>query len=269
MGAFAEGMAAGVSFRRNAGRGASAPVVLLHGIGSNAGSFSGLMDALGAGRDPIAWNAPGYGRSAPLATDWPDASDYAEALGRLLAALGVPRCVLVGHSLGTLIGARFARRWPERVRALALVSPTLGYAGTRGAPLPAKAAARLEALGRLGPAAFAAQRAPGLVGDPAARPDIVAAVESAMAAVQRPGYDQATRMLGTARLLDDVAALAVPTAVVVGALDRITPPPVAEQVAAALADAHSHGLTVIPGAGHAVCQEQPEAVAGVLAGLAG
>jgi pimeloyl-ACP methyl ester carboxylesterase len=56
---------------------------------------------------------------------------------------------------------------------------------------------------------------------------------------------------------------------VVGALDRITPPPIAEQVAAALAAAPGRSLTVIPGAGHAICQEQPDAVASILIRLAG
>ncbi|HVV94538.1 MAG TPA: alpha/beta fold hydrolase [Hyphomicrobiales bacterium] len=268
MNGIVETTAAGLSYRR-AGGGADTPLVLLHGIGSNGGSFAALMAALGGERTAVAWDAPGYGRSEPLAKDWPDAGDYADALARLLDAIGIARCILAGHSLGTLIAARFARRWPERVAALALISPTLGYGGTPGAPLPAKVGARIEALDRLGPAAFAAERAPGLVGDPAARPDVVAAVERAMAAIRRPGYDQATRMLGSARLLADAAALGVPTAVVVGTLDRITPPPIAREVVAALPAAAAPRLVEIPGAGHAVCQEMPDAVATVLGELAG
>ena len=107
--------------------GEGAPVVLLHGIGSNAHSFVPLMQAL-AGRCPsLAWDAPGYGESHPLSPAWPDASDYAAALSRLLGRLGIPRCVLVGHSLGALIAGRFALVSPRRVVALALISPALGY----------------------------------------------------------------------------------------------------------------------------------------------
>jgi pimeloyl-ACP methyl ester carboxylesterase len=263
----AEGMAAGISFRRG-GSGDAPPVVLLHGIGSNAASFAALMEALGPDVPTLAWNAPGYGHSQPLPVEWPDAGDYAAALAELLDALGFERCVLVGHSLGTLIAARFARLWPERLLAVALISPTLGYGGARTGPLPAKAAARLEALDRLGAAGLAAERAPGLVGDQTARPDIVAAVTAAIAAVQRPGYDQATRMLATGRLLDDVAAIRTSAAVIVGAADRITPPSTARQVAGALAQASPPPLFAeIPAAGHAVCQEEPNAVAAIIARL--
>jgi len=217
----------------------------------------------------VAWDAPGYRESAPLDVRWPDAGDYAEALLGLFDALNMPRCLLVGHSLGALIAARFALRWPARVAALALISPAMGYGAAQGGDLPEKAAARLTALDRLGAAGFAEERAPGLVGDPAARPDVVATVREAMAAVRRPGYDQATRMLASGRLLDDVAAVTVPTAVIVGALDRITPPAGARQVFDALAAAPARQFTEVPAAGHAVCQEEPAAVARALDQLVG
>ena len=38
------------------------------------------MTRLAERRRVIAWNAPGYGASAPLAADWPSADDYARAL---------------------------------------------------------------------------------------------------------------------------------------------------------------------------------------------
>ena len=83
-----------------------------------------------------------------------------------------------------------------------------------------------------------------------------------MAAVRRPGYDQAARLLAGGRLLDDAAAIDVPTAVLVGAQDRITPPANARRVSTPCAT--RRGGTPIarsPDAGHAVCQEQPAEVA--------
>jgi len=248
----------GISFLRRDGEGM--PVVLLHGIGSNAESFTPLMAAFAAGRPVIAWNAPGYNASMPLTAEWPDATDYASALAGLLDRLDRPRCILIGHSLGVLMAARFAVNWPERVALLALISPALGYGGTRGDALPPPVAARIADLDRLGPQGFAALRAPGLVGDPAARPDIVESVQQAMSQVKRPGYDHASRMLATARLLDDAALLKVPTTVMVGSIDRVTPPKNAHQLFEALGLARRRHLVEIPGAGHAVCQEQPDAV---------
>lgn len=253
--------AAGLSYLACEG-GAGMPVVLLHGIGSNASSFAPLMRACAPRRRMLAWDAPGYGKSQPLPEGWPDASDYAAALERLLAGLDVSRCVLVGHSLGALIAARFALLSARRVAALVLISPALGHGTDKGGALPPAVAGRIEALDRLGPARFAAARAGGLLADPAARPAVLQAVEHAMAAIRRPGYDQAARLLAGGRLLEDAAKIDVPTTVLVGSQDRITPPVNARAVFDALrGSSQRHAYREIADAGHAVCQEQPAEVA--------
>ena len=261
------GQKADVSYLCRAG-GAGMPIVLLHGIGSNAQSFEPLMNALDARHPVIAWDAPGYGDSRPLANEWPDASDYAGALPRLLDALNIQRCILVGHSLGNLPAVAFALCWPARVAALAVISPALGYGAKPGAPLPPPVAKRIEDLDRLGAEGLAAARAPNLVGDPTVRADVVQAVARSMAAVRRPGYDQASRMLATGRLIEGAAKLTVPTMVVVGTKDRITPPENARRLYDALPEARVRkSYREIAGAGHAVCQEEPAAVAYVIAEL--
>jgi pimeloyl-ACP methyl ester carboxylesterase len=241
------------------------PIVLLHGIGSNGQSFAPLMEAFDARSPMLAWDAPGYGGSQPLSVDWPDASDYAAALSRLLASLGTSRCILIGHSLGCLIAARFALVSSRKIAALFLISPALGYGAGKGGALPAGVASRIDELDRLGPEKFATARAPGLLADPAARPDVLRAVERAMAAVRRPGYDQAVRLLANGRLLDDVAKLEVPTAILVGAQDRVTPPANCRRAFDALPMSSRLTYREIPDAGHAVCQEQPAEVARAIA----
>src|SRR5262249_36667499 len=251
--------AAGLSYLACDGEGV--PIVLLHGIGSNAQSFVPLMQAL-AGRYPtLTWDAPGYGSSQELALEWPDASDYAAALDRLLTRVGVSRCVVAGHSLGALVAARYAVTARERVAALILISPALGYGSEKGAPLPAGVAKRIEELDRLGPEGFAAARSPGLLADPTARPDVLQLVERAMAAVRRPGYDQAARLLAVGRLVDDAAQVEVPSAVLVGLQDRITPPANVRRPFAPPPPPHRPLYREFSGAGHALCQEQPTAVA--------
>jgi pimeloyl-ACP methyl ester carboxylesterase len=256
--------AEGLSYLSCAGSG-DTPLVLLHGLGSNAHSFEPLMRALASRYPSLAWDAPGYGDSKPLAVAWPDASDYANALERLLARLDVRRCIVLGHSLGCLIAARYAVIAPARVAALVLISPALGYFADRGGALPPGVAARLEDLDRLGPQAFAAKRAPGLLADPAAQPDVLAAVERAMAAVRRPGYDQAARVLASGRLFDDAATIVVPAAVITAAEDRITPPDSGHLAFAALHASQRPFFRIVKNAGHAVCQERPEEVARVIA----
>ena len=77
---------------------------------------------------------------------------------------------------------------------------------------------------------------------------------------------QTAHLLGSGRLLDDVARLRVPILVVVGAEDVITPPNIAEQVALALpASAESSSLPVlIEKSGHAVYLEEPMLVASLV-----
>jgi pimeloyl-ACP methyl ester carboxylesterase len=132
--------------------------------------------------------------------------------------------------------------------------------------LPPAVADRLAELDRLGAERFAAARAPRLLADPAARPEVLQAVERAMAGIRRPGYDQAARMLAGGRLLDDAARIQVPTAVMVGSQDCITPPANARRVFAALrGPPQRHAYREIPDAGHAVCQEQPDETAHAIA----
>jgi pimeloyl-ACP methyl ester carboxylesterase len=259
MTAIVQRSASGLSYLARDG-GGGIPIVLIHGIGSNAQSFTPLMQALNARYPVLAWDAPGYGASAPLPVDWPDASDYAAVLNRWLAQLGALRCVILGHSLGALIAARFALASRSRTAALFLVSPALGHGTEKGDALPPAVATRIDELDRLGAKRFAAARAPTLLADAASRPDVLALVERAMAAVRRPGYDQAARLLAGGRLIEDAAKVDVPTAVIVGIEDRITPPANAHRVFAALRG-EGHVYREIADAGHAVCQERPAEVA--------
>jgi pimeloyl-ACP methyl ester carboxylesterase len=257
------GFAADIGFLRRRRHGATCPLVLLHGVGSCAESFSALAAALPPETDIIAWDAPGYADSLPLAVPTPSPLHYAAALAKFLDALKLARVAVAGHSLGALFAASFAAHYKDRVTALALLSPALGYGVAPGAKLPEGVQSRIDEIVELGPAAFARKRAARLVGDPQARPDIVAAVESAMAAVHPPSYIQAVHALGAGRLLSDAASIAAPALVAVGTRDQITPPANARATHAALAN--PAGFHEIPGAGHALPQEEPAAVARLLA----
>lgn len=253
-----------VALLRRAGGGAAAPtLVLLHGIGSNAASFAALAKAMPAAINVIAWDAPGYGASAPLADDMPTPRAYADVLAKVLDALQTPLIALAGHSLGALFAGSFAAHYPDRVSALALISPALGYGVEPGAALPAGVQSRIDEINELGPAAFARKRAARLVGDPKARPEVVAAVEQAMGTVHPRGYIQAVHALGAGRLLADVKAIRIPVMVAVGTLDQITPPANAAQLHASLP--RSAGFHQIANAGHAVPQEEPGTLAALLA----
>lgn len=246
-------------------------VVFLHGIGSNAASFLPVLQLLPEDLNLIAWNAPGYLGSAPLGQDWPVAGDYAQALEQFLDRLGHEKVHLVGHSLGTLIAAAFARRQPDRLHSLTLSSVANGYGVTPGNALTAGAQARLDDLARLGPDAFAAARAANLIHQPEAFSQLVAKVQAAMAQINPTGYAQAVRMLASGNLPADLAHVATRPGFIIGVQDRVTP--LAQTITAANAWAQAHGsapaITEIDQAGHAVYLQRPAAFCAALLGNMG
>ncbi|MCK0150120.1 alpha/beta hydrolase [Marivita sp. S6314] len=241
-------------------------VVFLHGIGSNSDSFQALFNAIPLGARLIAWNAPGYLSSSALDVAFPTARDYARALTGFLDALGLDQVHLVGHSLGTLIAAEFALHAPTRIASLTLAAAAQGYEIPAGQPMPEKVARRLDDLKALGIAAFAETRAPGLVFEPENNPHVVAQVRAGMERINPEGYAQAVRMLASGSLSAMVARLQVKPAFILGAEDRITP--MTQTQAAMDAWAKTHGAVpkclTIPGAGHAVYIQAPEAFAAAL-----
>lgn len=245
---------------RECGRGPA--VVCLHGIGSGAASWVGVARQLGGRARVIAWDAPGYGGSTPLPAPAPRATDYAGRLHALLDALGLARCVLVGHSLGALMAGAAAQAGSAaapRIERLVLISPARGY----GAPARAEQGARvraerLQALQELGIAGMAAQRADRLVSG-AASPLARAWVRWNMACLNAPGYRQAVELLCGDDLLGYLPP-AMPVRVLCGALDAVTPPAACAEVAAACGVA----LELVAEAGHASYVEQAAIIAGQL-----
>lgn len=237
-------------------------IVCLHGIGSGAASWLDTALLLAPQARVLAWDAPGYGASTPLAAQVPAAADYAVRLQALLDALEVSSCVLVGHSLGALTAASAARvgsGLASRIHRLVLLSPAMGY----GAPSRAQAGARvradrLAALDALGIAGIAAKSAARLLSG-AATARARQWVQWNMAQLHDGGYRQAVELLCSASLLADLPP-AMPVRVACGVHDVVTPP-------ASCAEVAQHckvTLELIPGAGHACHAEKPQAVADVL-----
>jgi pimeloyl-[acyl-carrier protein] methyl ester esterase len=95
------------------------PLVCIHGWGMNLRAFDPLRAALEADCSSWALDLPGHGRS-----DWHEArAGFTSQADDLLAALP-QECVLLGWSLGGQFAMELARRAPQRVRALVLVTTT-------------------------------------------------------------------------------------------------------------------------------------------------
>ena len=231
--------------------------------GHDLGQTLGLEAALLApAARVIAWDAPGYGASTPLTMAAPRATDYAQRLCRMLDALQIDRCVLVGHSLGALVAAAAAYPGQEsarRIDRLVLISPARGYgAPERLVQSGQVRAERLAALVDLGVAGMALKRSARLLSDGASE-RAREWVRWNMGRLHDGGYRQAIELLCG----DDLLAYlppAMPVRVACGALDVVTTPVACAEVARACGVA----LESIADAGHACYVEQPAAVAALL-----
>ena len=111
----------GVTLRyREAGTGV--PVVLIHGYSTNLETMIPLAAALAPPHRTIAMDVRGFGQSSKFA----DASRFGRAMVddvvRLMDHLKVDRAHLVGHSMGALIAAQVAARYPDRVRSATVIA---------------------------------------------------------------------------------------------------------------------------------------------------
>ena len=241
---------------------AQATHVLLHGIGSASASWVAQLHAASttAHCSVLAWDAPGYGDSTPLAPAHPTAQDYAERLWDWLDALNVTAPItLVGHSLGCLMAARATTLAPHRVARLILLSPARGYGNAPAAERTQKLADRLNNLQTLGPAGMAEKRGAAMLSATASAKQ-VQFIQSVMAQIHPHGYTQASHMLSQGDLGADLAQVHCPVVVASGSADTITPMAACQAVAA---QAHT-AWTDLGAVGHACPLEAADTVTALL-----
>ncbi|MBJ7313392.1 alpha/beta fold hydrolase [Rugamonas sp. CCM 8940] len=102
----------------------SVPVVFENGLMAKLGQWEPVFRSICQERSAFAYNRPGYGKSAAVASPR-DGEHIAEELRALLRSKGLnPPYILVGHSIGGLYLQLYARRHPDEVKALVLVDST-------------------------------------------------------------------------------------------------------------------------------------------------
>lgn len=230
--------------------GAGTPVMLLHGIGGAAEAFNAQLSGLGGDHRVIAWDAPGYGRSANLPGE-PDLDAYADAVIAVLHGLDAEPAHLIGVSWGGVIATRVAIRAPELLRSLVLADSSRGSGRTvEGRKAMA---ARVEELRTRGAGAFAAVRGSRLTA-PGAEQPVVDQVVAQMSRVRLPGYRNAARVMAATDHSARLPLVVTPTLVIVGAEDQVTGVAESRALSEQIPDAR---LIELSGAGHAANQEKP------------
>ena len=104
--------------------GSGSPVVLLHGIASSSLSYEHLIPLIETNHRVAAVDLLGFGQSLAKANAQFTLDEHVGALRITLDRERIRgRVTLVGHSLGALIGIRFAALYPNRVSHLVLIAP--------------------------------------------------------------------------------------------------------------------------------------------------
>lgn len=251
--------------------GDGAPVLLIHGLGTNLSVWRGTIPALeAAGRRVVALDLPGYGLSEKEGVSG-TMSDFAAAVLGVADALCLRQPDVVGLSMGGQVALTLALEHPDRVGRLALLSPagvetftdaeaTLLTSLVTPAAVQNTTEAQAEANTRANFAAYDEDRDGWIleqrraVADRDDFPDYAAANAASVAG-----------MLG-GPVAGRLAEVGAPTLVLYGAGDALIPnrylhPALTTaDVAGAARAIPGAEVHLVEGAGHLVMLEQPEAV---------
>jgi pyruvate dehydrogenase E2 component (dihydrolipoamide acetyltransferase) len=99
------------------------PVVFLHGLASDLESWQFVQSAIAQNSKTLSLDLPGHGDSGKDLSAWTGFDDIGGLINQLIDRLGFGKIHLVAHSMGACIALSMARRVPERLSTLTLVSP--------------------------------------------------------------------------------------------------------------------------------------------------
>jgi pimeloyl-ACP methyl ester carboxylesterase len=233
-------------------------IVFLHGAGMDHSVWALLARSFAHhGFGVLAPDLPGHGRSA--GTPLPSNPELADWTAALIDAAGVAKARIVGHSMGTLIALETAVHHPDKVSGLGLIATAAPMRVSDDLLIAAKADdhAAIDMISIWGEgyrATLGGSLAPGLwmLGGAErllerARPGVIFADLSAC-----NGYQDA---------LAAAAKISVPSIVIQGSRDVMTPLKGGKAIAAAIPGCR---LAMIEGAGHMLMSERPEEVLAAL-----
>jgi 3-oxoadipate enol-lactonase len=220
------------------GGGEPTPIVFLHGVGSDKSVWRPQLRHFGESRRAIAFDYPGYGDSDP-APEGATRDDYVSAIVSAMHALGIDRAHVCGLSLGGVVAIAMHHADASRCASLILadsfaVHPDGEAIYERGVAasgdLRAMAEARVDVL--------LAQPA-----DPEVRRDVV----ETMARIDPAAYRIGAEAVWLADQRDRAHDIRVPTLVLCGTEDKVTPPALSRELAHLIPGAR---FEPIDGAGH-------------------
>lgn len=242
-------------------------IVLIHGAGHDHSVWNHPARRLAHhGFNVVTPDLPGHGHSAGPAL--PDVAAMAGWIGQLIARCGFERALLVGHSMGSLIALHCAATQPALASALVLVG-SVAPMPVAPALLEAARTARERAHAMINQWSFAPASQLGASATPGTR-----LVDINRRLMERQAEGVLANDLAACNAYQDGLSVAadvrIPTLLVCGERDQMTPPRATKPLAAALVNVPGGVRTItLGGAGHAMMAEAPEALARAIEQFAG
>ena len=228
------------------GGGNATPIVFLHGVGSDKSVWRPQLGFFGQSRRAVAFDYPGYGDSDP-APEGTTRDDYASAIISAMHELGIDRAHVCGLSLGGVVAIAMAHGDERRCASLILADTFAAHPdGQAIYDRGVAASSDLRAMAESRVDILLAQPA-----DPAVRSDVVETMARIDPAAYRIGADAVWLADQRERAHD----IRVPTLVLCGAEDRITPPSLSRELTQLIPGSR---FEPVEGAGHIGNLEKPD-----------
>lgn len=220
------------------------PVVFIHGAGGSHQVWLQQLRRLGRRRKAVVMDLPGHGNSEGSGAD--RIETYRDLVKEFLTAVGLGRIVMVGHSMGGAIIQSLALVYPELLTAMVLVGT-----GARLRVQPQIFAGLQDDAKRTVELMTRWARAPGAPAE-LLRQDADAMLRTSLSVIEGD-----LRACDTFDLMEQIKAITLPTLVICGTDDLMTPPKYAEYLHREI---NGSQLALIPAAGHMVMLEKPDEV---------
>jgi 3-oxoadipate enol-lactonase len=229
-------------------------LVLVHEMGGSLESWDEVVPRFAKSRRVLRYDTRGAGMSQKARGELTFGTMAAD-IAALLDTLGITgKVALAGVAVGGAIALQFAAQYPERASAVIVGSPATGIA-------PARRVAALERLAKIeaGGMAFAVEDAMHNGYAPELRGDIKRFEQFRARWLGNDPASYATiwRMLANADMQETLSKIRCPALVIGGSLDRVRPPPIAEEVAKAIPGARYTEIRT----GHYMAVQTPDLIA--------
>jgi pimeloyl-ACP methyl ester carboxylesterase len=243
-------------------KGTGTPIVLMHGFPLDSRVWEAQVNSLSDQYRVIAPDLRGFGKSA--SSDAFSMASLADDVHALLKEIGALPAVLGGLSMGGYVALAFAKKYPADLRGLLMVDTRAEADTSEGKEKRNK---MIQLVRDKGSKAVADEMSPKMLAEETAKahPAVGRKLREIMESQSAKTIEHAVAaMRDREDHTKNLASIAVPTLIIVGESDAITPPAMSQSMNQAI---RNSTLVTIKSSGHMSPMEQPEQVSNAIRGF--